>query len=388
MPPIQLLIKPVSGACNMRCRYCFYADEMQHRDTPLLGRMEYGTLETIVRKTLEHSEKQCMFVFQGGEPTLAGLQFYQKLDEFVAKYNTRRLEVQYAIQTNGYVIDRAWAEWLAEHHYLVGLSLDGPRNLHDRYRRDARGEGTFDRAMQAADLFAQYGVQFNILCVVTAQAARNITNIYQFYKKHNFLYQQYIPCLEPLGAEGSGSAYSLTPPLYGAFLKRLFDLWYEDWRGGTYIYNRTFENWIGMIRGIPPELCGMSGRCSPQLVVEATGMVYPCDFYVLDPYELGNLNECSFAEIERRRAEIGFIQQSGQLDPACRSCRWGFLCRGGCRRYREPMSAQAPQKNMYCTAFQSFFAYAWSRMAQMASEGRQGGAKQQTSPSAPHPFPV
>ena len=366
MPPIQLLIKPASGACNMRCKYCFYADEMKHRETSVHPCMTRETLEILVKKTLETATERCLFGFQGGEPTLAGLPFYQELDALVKKYNTRNLQVSYTLQTNGYVIDDEWARFFAEHHYLIGLSLDGPKNIHDRYRVDAAGNGTFDRVMQAAELFEKHGVEFNILCVITGQTAKNIPNIYNFYKKRGLDYQQYIPCLDPIGEECGRNPYSLSSAQYGAFLRQLFDLWYRDLLDGHYHYNRTFENWVAIARGYRPESCGMVGECLPQLVVEADGTVYPCDFYAMDGYEIGNIKTDSFAEIEQHRRALGFIECSRYIDEACRSCRWLKLCRGGCRRNREPFVDGRPALNCFCGAYKSFFNYAGDRIFALA----------------------
>lgn len=368
MPPIQLLIKPASGACNMRCKYCFYFDEMKHRETSVYPCMSRETLEAVVRKTLQTATDRCLFGFQGGEPTLAGLSFYRELDALVKKYNTRNLEVSYTLQTNGYAVDDAWARFFAERRYLIGLSLDGPKNIHDRYRVDAAGNGTYDRVMHAAQLLRQYGAQFNILCVVTGLSARNIPNIYNFYKKRGLDFQQYIPCLEPIGEIGGGNPYSLSSAQYGAFLRQLFDLWYKDCMDGNYRYNRTFENWVAIARGYRPESCGMVGECLPQLVVEADGTVYPCDFYAMDGYALGNLNVDSFGEIERRRRELKFIEQSRYIDEDCRKCRWLKLCRGGCRRNREPFVDGHPAKNVFCGAYMSFFNYAAERIFKLARE--------------------
>jgi len=360
-----MLIKPVSGACNMRCKYCFYADEMKNRSQPLFGKMSDETLENIVRKTFENSDGHCMFMFQGGEPTLAGIEFYRGLDILVEKFNTKNIEVDHALQTNGYIIDNEWAEFFARHNYLIGLSVDGFGDLHNLYRCDVAGNGSFNKVMRAASLLKKYEVDFNILCVVTAQTAKHIESIYQFYKKNGFQYQQYIPCLEPIGEYDGGNRFTLTPDLYSMFLKRLFDLWHKDILSGLNIHNRTFENWIGMMHGIHPEICGMIGSCSPQYVIEADGGVYPCDFYALDGYQIGNINTDSFVEIERKRSEIGFIRQSRFIDDECKTCHWSNICRGGCRRYREPVVNGIPKKNMYCSSYKEFFDYAGERMYEL-----------------------
>jgi uncharacterized protein len=370
VPAIELLVKPASGSCNLRCRYCFYVDEMNNREQPALGLMSLGTMETMVQKALQFAHGRCSFVFQGGEPTLSGIDFYSKLHEFVDKYNDRHIPVAFAIQTNGILMDDRWASLFSKHRYLVGLSLDGPKNVHDRHRRDEKGEGTHERVMAAAALLMRYGVDFNVLCVVTAQTARQAENVYRFFKKNGFDYQQYLPCLEPLFESAGRRDYSLTPALYAAFLKRLFDLWHEDLTHGRRVYNRTFENWIGMLRGIQPESCGYAGVCGIQHVVEADGSVYPCDFYALDDYRIGSILTDSFEQMHQNRQNIRFIEQSSPVDPDCRTCRWGALCRGGCRRYREPFTSGLPQKNLYCEAYKDFFDHAGERMLHLARQIR------------------
>lgn len=356
MPPLTLLIKPASASCNMRCRYCFYAA------TPSCGTMGLSTLENVVRKALDAASGQCTFAFQGGEPTLAGLDFYKALLELVNLHNVKHLEVQYAIQTNGYGIDREWAGFLAKHRFLVGLSLDGTKDIHDLYRRDAVGRGTFSKAMRTAQLFDSCRVEYNILTVVTAQAAKNIGRIYSFFSRNRFTYQQYIPCLDPLDEVRGNRDYSLTPELYGEFLCSLFDLWYNGFIRGKRVSVRYFDNLLQMMAGYPPESCGMSGECSRQLVIEADGGVYPCDFYVLDKYRLGNLNEDDFLRIERKRDSLAFIKVSRQIPPQCPECRWYPLCRGGCRRERESAGSTDLSRNYYCPAYRRFFEYAYPRL--------------------------
>ncbi len=297
--PLMLLVKPVSGSCDLRCRYCFYADEAQKRGRASYGRMSAETLELLVREALSQAAGGCTFAFQGGEPTLAGLDFYEKLLELEKRYNRRHIPVQYAIQTNGCSLDRDWAAFFARNRFLVGLSLDGTREVHDAYRRDAAGEGSFQRVQRAAQLLQQAGVDFNVLTVVTNQTVRSIGKIYGYFKRSGLRYQQYIPCLDPLGEERGQTEYALTPEAYGEFLCRLFDLWYADLSHGDYVYIRYFENLAAMLLGRPPESCGMSGQCACGFTVEADGSVYPCDFYVLDPYLLGHIGEQSFAGMRR-----------------------------------------------------------------------------------------
>ena len=367
MPPITLLIKPASSLCNLRCRYCFYHDVASHRKTASYGVMKEALLETLVRKALQEAEGQCMFGFQGGEPTLAGLAFYQKLVQLQQQYNTRGVRIINTIQTNGMVIDDAWAAFLGKHHFLVGLSLDGTQEIHDRFRVDEQGNGTYHRVVAAAKRLKKHQVEFNILCVVNNDVARHAKQVYQNLKKQGFRYLQFIPCLDPFGEEmQKQQEFSLSLERFSSFLKATFDLYYQDFEKGDPVSIRTFDNYISMIAGYPPEACGMAGRCSCYFVVEGDGSVYPCDFYVLDRYRLGNIQRESFTQMMQSQTAQTFVEESRYIEEDCKTCRWLPICRGGCRRHREPFEQGHPRKNIYCDAYRTFFDYAYPRMERMA----------------------
>lgn len=366
MPALSLLIKPASGNCNMRCRYCFYADELDNREIRSYGKMSVDTMHTIVEKAMEYGDYECTIAFQGGEPTLAGLDFYRDLVAYVTAHeNPKKLKIHYALQTNGYLINEEWAAFLGENHFLVGVSLDGLKEIHDRYRLDAAGKGTYQRVISAIRLLEKHQVEYNILTVVTAATARNGQKIYNYFKKNHFGYQQYIECLDPIGEEPGQHEYSLTPEKYGEFLKSMFDAWYLDMRSGTYVYNRYFENLMMIMAGQQPESCNMRGVCGKQWVFEADGSVYPCDFYALDQWRLGNIQENSFEEMDEKRDGLGFIQWSMRQQEDCQKCRWFGLCRNGCRRNREPVTAEHTNRNYFCKSYQMFFEYAYPRLTEI-----------------------
>ncbi len=373
MPPLNMLIKPASGNCSMRCAYCFYADEQENRSVPSHGIMSRETMHRIIDRVMEYAEGSCTLAFQGGEPTLAGLDFYEDLADYIAaKDNPKKIRFHYAIQTNGYHIDESWAGFWADHGYLVGISLDGPKELHDRYRKDPAGKGTYNRIMSSIRLLEKYHVDYNVLTVVTAASARSGQKIYNFFKKNKIRYQQYIECLDPLGEAPGGQEFSLTPKQYEVFLKSLFDAWYLDVRSGEPVYNRYFDNLMMILDGQMPESCNMRGSCGKQWVVEADGSTYPCDFYALDQWLLGNIREDGFEAMDRRREELGFIRWSERLHQDCADCRWKPLCRGGCRRNREPVTADAAGKNYFCSAYKGFFEYAYPRLAGLYQDVRRG----------------
>lgn len=376
MPPVSVMIKPASGSCNMRCRYCFYADEQANRQVGSYGVMSTATMHNLIDKAIDRADQFCTFAFQGGEPTLAGLDYFREFVSYAdARAKARKtgtgpasasLRIHYALQTNGYALTEEWARFFAENHFLIGVSLDGTKDIHDRYRLDAAGKGTWQRVMDSVRLLQKHRVEFNILTVITAQSARRAQKIYSFFRQEHFDFQQYIECLDPLGEVPGGHDYSLTPDRLEQFLKSSFDVWYQEVSGGYYVSSRYFDNLLLMLYGYEPESCNMRGVCGAQWVAEADGGMYPCDFYVLDQWRLGNVNEDSFEEMDRRRGELGFIEVSMRVPEECRTCRWGALCRNGCRRERD---LDGDGKNRFCSAYKGFFEYAYPRLAELARRG-------------------
>lgn len=362
MPPVSVLIKPASGLCNMRCHYCFYADETRNRHTALHGVMSPQTMENLIRETLAYAEDRCEFGFQGGEPTLAGLDYFRAFTRMCDQHNVNRVSIGFSLQTNGLAIDKEWTRFFRDHRFLVGLSLDGPAHINDLNRLDSQGNSTFRRVMTVAKLLRQEAVDFNVLTVVTRQAARHIHQIYHFFMDNGLVYQQYIPCLDPLGQPQGRLPYSLTPQLYGRFLCELFDLWLRDRQQGRFVYIRFFENIVGILQGHSPDSCDMCGRCISQYVTEADGSVYPCDFYMLDAFRLGNFNQHTFKELAVSPVGQAFIRQSLEKDPQCLACPFLSVCRGGCRRHRQQNPAASLEQNYFCSAYRTFFPYALPRL--------------------------
>lgn len=358
MPPVGLLLKPASGSCNMRCRYCFYMDEMRHRETASFGMMSQKALQCIVHKAMAYGEGQVTFGFQGGEPTLAGIGFYRRLMEFERAYAKPGVLVQNTLQTNGYLIDAEWAAFLAKNKFLTGLSIDGPKELHDRNRMDAAGKGTHAKAMRAAQLLHAAGAEFNVLTVVTAQTARTALKTYNYFMRNNLRYMQFIPCIAPLDATAEEREHALSPAQYAQFLKTLFQRWHYDRMRGEFVFIRYFENLLMLLAGQPPESCGISGRCALQFVVEADGSVYPCDFYVLDEWKLGNLLTDSFEDLIASPRAAEFLRESHAIPEECSICPHFSLCQNGCKRDRLPLPEGGYGKSQFCEAYQAFFSYA------------------------------
>lgn len=342
------MIKPVSSSCNMKCKYCFYHDLAKVRDVASYGKISDDLLELIVKKAFQETRNRVNFSFQGGEPTLAGLDFYKKFINYVQKYNKDDIEVNYALQTNGIIIDDNWAKFLNENNFLTGLSIDGDKKIHNYFRIDRNNEGTYNKAIKTAKLFKKYEVDFNILTVITDQTARHIKNIYNNYKKHDFRYLQFIRCIE--SKEQKDENIGLTPENYKNFLNELFKKWYYDIKNGKYISIRYFDNLIRMLMGLDPKACEMKGYCSMQNIIEADGSVYPCDFYVTENWQIGNVKENSFLELYEDRKTKKFIEQSTKYPQKCKNCQWFQICRNGCKRDRAQNNL-----NKYCISFKRFF---------------------------------
>lgn len=365
MPPINVLIKPASGNCNLRCKYCFYYDTMSKRTKASYGYMTERTLEAVLKEVLLYAAGECTIAYQGGEPTLSGLDFFEKSIEFQKEYNINHVKIFNSIQTNGYHISKEWAQFFAKHKFLVGVSLDGVPKAHDLYRKNPMNQGSFYKVMDTIELFKKYGVEFNVLSVVNEKSAVQIEKNYQFYKKNKLNYLQFIACLDPIGEESGLREYSLTPQVYGRFLIKLFNLWYEDLLIGQQPYIRQFENYIAILLGRAPESCDMRGICGKQYVVEADGSVYPCDFYMLDQYKLGNFNQNSVEDIDTVRAQIKFIENSQEHSTECKKCKYYALCRGGCRRTRQESEAH---KQYFCQSYQMFFDACLPRIMDIAEK--------------------
>ncbi len=359
-------MKPSSGMCNMRCDYCFYSDETVKRKHESYGFMSEDTVKNIIRRTLPLAEGVASYAFQGGEPTLRGLDFFRTVVKLERQYNRARVRIHNALQTNGFLIDDDWCQFLKENQFLVGVSIDGTEPVHNKYRHLRNSdESAWSRAAHATELMDKYKVDYNILTVVNAETAANIKEIYRFYEQRGWRWQQYIACLDPLDEEKGKDPWSLTPEMYGNFLIDLFEMWYSDSKQRKKPYVRQFENYLGILLGYLPEACDQIGVCSAQYVCEADGSVYPCDFYMLDEYRLGNFNEDRLEAIDKRREEIGFIERSRKLEEECKSCPYHYLCRGGCQRNRD-LTQEGVYRNYFCESYKMFFKECLPQLKELA----------------------
>ncbi|MEG1720260.1 MAG: anaerobic sulfatase maturase [Pseudoflavonifractor sp.] len=367
MKQVNLLIKPASSGCNMSCHYCFYRDLAKKRDQGDRGLMSRDTAAVLIRWAFEAVDDggQVQFSFQGGEPTLAGLSFFRSFVDLASEYRRPGVTVSYAIQTNGLAMDQAWADFFRDHRFLVGLSVDGPKDLHDLHRPDAGGNGTWDRVTANLRLLQERGVPTNLLCVVTRQSAHAPRQTYAALKKLGVRYLQFIPCLDPLEEPRGTEPYSIAPEEYGRFLCRLFDAWYLDWKRGEYISIRLFDDYVHLMMGLSPSTCATAGACGAYLVVEADGKLDPCDFYAVDHDCLCRVGSSPLSEVISGEAASAFRAESAKKPKACKTCPWFSLCRGGCQR--DWVATEQGFENYLCPAFRQFFAYAERRLDEIAS---------------------
>ena len=350
MPPLNIMIKPVSGKCNMRCAYCFYADEMKMREVALYRTMDDVTLDRLIRRAFAYADGQVTFAFQGGEPTLAGPEFYKKVIALENRYNGRRIRVNNAIQTNGYRLDEALIPVLKQGNFLAGVSLDGTEEIHDARRRSREGQPTYARVKENIGRLRAADIPYNVLCVVDDLAASHAQEVFDALKEH--VYLQFIPCLDDLDrTEGT----RLSAELYGEFLAVTYRSYASMLRKKEKISVRLFDNWLMMLRGYPPESCGTLGRCSANFLVEGNGNVYPCDFYALDEWLMGNINRQSFYALAASDTQKRFIRESLKAGPECASCPCAFFCRGGCKRESPLFHRTGFRQTKLCRAYRGFF---------------------------------
>lgn len=331
MKHLNIMIKPASSLCDMRCAYCFYSDVAASRKESSMGIMTREVASSLVKNVFVDLKAgdHITFAFQGGEPGLAGLDFFEFFAEEVKKAAVPKIRVHYALQTNGLMIDDSWCTFFKENKFLIGLSLDGDAALHNKNRADSGGKGTFNRVMDAKKLLDKHDVDYNILCVLTSESARRARRIWDFILREGVRYIQFIPCLEPFNGE---SPYALTSGRFYRFYSDIFPLWRKEALKGNLITVRLFEDLAALMLTGRPVTCGVSGRCSPQIIVEADGSVYPCDFYVLDEYKVSDLSSHTVREAFEAVVSSGFMEEARHLPAACINCAHRRWCGGGCKR--------------------------------------------------------
>lgn len=350
---LTLLIKPSSSMCNLNCKYCFYSDCSKYRNKYTNEFMDFNTLEEIVIKAFSENVDHLNFMFQGGEPTLIGLDFYKKLIYFQNIYNINNIKITNSIQTNGFLLNDDWCKFFFENNFLVGVSLDGFKSIHDDVRVTFENLGSFDKVYNSISLLKKYKVEFNILSVIHKHNYYYIQNIYEFFKKNNFKYIQFIPYIKNFNEDFN--SLNMNSDEYYYFLSNLFDLWYTDILNNNFFEIKNFLDYIPVLKGYNPTCCGMGGFCSIHMVVESNGDVYPCDFYCVDNWLLGNIFNFSFNQLATNSTAKKFFTRSINIHSDCKLCYYFKLCGGGCRRTLEPFKNNIPSLNYQCNSLKKFF---------------------------------
>ncbi|MCC0056575.1 MAG: anaerobic sulfatase maturase [Rhodobiaceae bacterium] len=396
--PFHLLAKPTGAVCNLDCKYCFYlSKETLYPESP--SRMSDDVLETYVRQLLaaQRGLPEVSVSWQGGEPTLMGLDFFRRAVAVVERYKAPGQRVQHTMQTNGVLLNDEWAAFLKEHDFLVGLSIDGPKAMHDAYRVAKGGQGTYEQVMRAWKGLSRHGVETNILCTVHAANGDHGLDVYRFFRDElGAKFIQFIPIVERAdentiekasdgwGARRDGerpfysqhgdlvTERSVRPDQYGRFLSDIFDEWIKADVGTIFVqsFDAALANWIGQ-----PSMCIFSPTCGNALALEHNGDLYACDHYVEPDYLLGNIADTDMAEmvISPRQRQFG-RDKLDTLPRQCRECEVLFACYGECPRNRFLKTEDGePGLNYLCAGYRQFFNHVdrpMQIMAGLLSEGR------------------
>lgn len=349
----SLLIKPASAVCNLDCSYCFYLDREADPYKALPARrMAIETLERLVDTYLFYSYPNATFAFQGGEPTLAGLDFFEKLVEFQKRYGRDGHNISNALQTNAILLDDDWAQLFREYNWLLGVSLDGPEEINDTYRFNKAGRGTWKQVMRGVECLQKNKVDFNILCVLSQANVEKPRELYKFYKSIGVDNIQFIPLAE-FDGEGNRLPFTITAEQYGHFLVEMFDLWWPDRRK---MRIRFFDNIAEAVAGMKPGSCTMHETCDSYVVVEYNGDIYPCDFFVESGWKIGNIGLDSWSEVARRTRRYSFAQKKTLAHPECQICEWQSICHGGCPKFRHGPHRQFEDLDYFCQAYKMIYA--------------------------------
>ena len=367
-PPraFHIMTKPRGAICNLDCRYCFYLAKEELYPGGAF-RMSEETLESYTRQYIEAQQvPEVTFAWQGGEPTLMGLPFFKRAVELQQQYAKPGMRIYNSFQTNGVLLDEEWCRFFREHDFLIGISLDGPRDLHDAYRVDKGGQPTFERVMRGVRLMQQHRVEFNVLTCVHAANADHPLDVYRFLRDEvGTPFIQFIPIVEPRDL-----TRSVTGEQYGAFLTAIFDEWVRRDVGRMFV--QLFDVALGVWSGSRAGLCIFEETCGSALAMEHNGDVYSCDHFVDPAYYLGNLERLPLVEIVESEQQQQFGQaKRATLPRMCRECDVRFMCNGGCPKNRLLTTPDGePGLNYLCAGYKAFFRHIDQPMRFMAGELR------------------
>lgn len=375
-PQFAVVTKPIGPICNLDCRYCFYLEKGQLFPKNESFRMSQDLLEAFIKQYIESQDTpEVQFSWQGGEPTLLGVGFFRRAVKLQKKYANGR-NVTNAIQTNGIVLNDEWCEFLTENRFLVGVSIDGPRELHDRYRVDKRQRPTFDRVMRALELLKKHRAEFNTLTVVNNANSRHPLEVYRFLKEVGEGFMQFIPLVErkpdkrakklslelglpPVPGErdslSSVTPWSVKPNQFGEFYVRIFDEWVRHDVGKYFV--QFFDVALGNWMGLGSSLCSFAEKCGYAGALEHNGDLYACDHYVYPEYKLGNILDRPVGELldSDRQRKFG-SDKIDTLPRYCRECEVRFACNGECPKHRFIHTPDGkPGLNYLCPAYKRIF---------------------------------
>ena len=364
--PLYVMAKPVGSTCNLACSYCYYLDKQRFyspEDSKFL--MSEDTLELYIKRYFEaQTAADVNFTWHGGEALIRPLAFYKKALELQKQYSQGR-RVLNCLQTHGTLLTEEWCRFLKENNWLVGLSIDGPQQFHDEYRRSRDGKPSFLRVMKAVQMLNAYGVEWNAMAVINDYNADHPEAFYNFFKSINCRYIQFAPIVERLTdaddiaapiERGKLADFSVSPEQWGDFLCKLFDIWVKQDVGKVFIqiFDSTLANWYGATPGV----CTLDKECGHAAVMEYNGNVYCCDHFVFPEYLLGNIREQTFIEMMTSPKQLAFgASKRTTLPKQCRECKWLFACNGECPKNRIARTAAGEPVNYLCEGYRKFFAH-------------------------------
>jgi len=376
MQPFTLLIKPSGSDCNIDCKYCFYKDRASEFGRGK-QRMSDEVLEKLVKDYMPLGFPVVGFAWQGGEPTLMGVDFFQRAVELQKKYGSPGQEVSNTLQTNGVLLDDNWCRFLHENKFLLGISIDGPKEFHDQYRIDHSGSGTFDRVIRGIENCKKHKVEFSALVLQNNKNVERPEALFDFLIENELTYLQFIPCVETEPGTGNIAHFSITPKQYGDFLCRLFDLWYEY--GPEKLNIREFDSLVTYYVMGKHTICAYSKQCAGFVVVEHRGDAFCCEFFVEPEWRLGNILETPLEKLAASSIKRAFAREKQNLCNRCLLCSHLDICRGGCMKDRVRLNAEdSSTQSYFCESYKQFFDYTIPRFMQIAAAIEDGSAARHT----------
>jgi len=377
--PFTLLIKPSGSDCNTDCKYCFYKDRATEFGRGR-QRMSDEVLDGLVKGFMKLRFPVAGFAWQGGEPTLMGLDFFKRAVELQKKYGSPGQVVSNKLQTNAILLDAEWCRFLHENKFLAGISIDGPKEFHDYYRVDHSGSGTYDKVFRAIENCKQHKVEFNILVLLNNKNVEHPDKLFDFFIENDMTYLQFIPCVELDPATGGTADFSITPQQYGDFLYRIFDRWYNY--GPQKMNIREFDSIVTYYVMGKHTICTFSKQCAGFIVIEHTGDCLPCEFFVEPKWRLGNILETPIEKIAAASKKRTFARAKQNLCDKCLLCSYLALCRGGCMKDRVRLGGhRVSSESYFCEGYKPFFDYAMPRFMEIAAAINAGSADRHTRPA-------